>query len=173
MTTRLQLGGSKVTLPVVPFAERPVPAFLPPEHTPVYEGYESLDLGTTSGFGEISSVERNPQTGVVTVTATNAGGTRYPWGVDRYRESIVHQTSESQPELTSVRGAHSLEVVLDPSSPGGPSGAPGGRTLRWEGDLLFRSDAESFYYAYTRRIIENGQLLREKTWKETIPRDHQ
>jgi hypothetical protein len=42
-----------------------------------------------------------------------------------------------------------------------------------EGDLSFTSDRENFYYTYTRRALENGKLIREKTWKETIPRDHQ
>jgi len=35
------------------------------------------------------------------------------------------------------------------------------------------SDARNFYYKYTRQLLKNGQLLKEKTWQETIPRDHQ
>ena len=108
------------------------------------------------------SVDRNPQTGVVTVTATNSGGTRYPWGEERYREKIVHQTSDSHPEATSMRGEHTIQVELKQ-----------GRTLRWEAELLVRSDTENLYYTYTRRLIENDKLLREKSWNETIPRDHQ
>ena len=86
MTTALHLGGgSRLSLPVVPFARRPVPAFLPPATNPTMPGFETLDTGTSSGYGEISSVDRNPQSGAANVTATNTGGTRYPWGTERYR----------------------------------------------------------------------------------------
>ena len=63
---------------MVPHEERPTPSFLLPEKDPELPGYERLDKGTTSGYGEISSVDRNPQTGEVRVTATNGGGVRYP-----------------------------------------------------------------------------------------------
>ena len=48
-----------------------------------------------------------------------------------------------------------------------------GRTLVWEAELSFTSDLENFYYDYTRRLLENGELVREKNWQDTIPRDHQ
>jgi len=47
------------------------------------------------------------------------------------------------------------------------------RVLRWEADLSFTSDLDNFYYRYTRRLLENGKPVREKTWNETIPRDFQ
>jgi hypothetical protein len=47
------------------------------------------------------------------------------------------------------------------------------RVLLWEAELSFRSDLENFYYEYTRRLSENGEQLREKTWTDTMPRDHQ
>ena len=164
MTTSLHLGGSdgsRVWLPVVPYEERPAPSFLLPEEDPELPGYESLDEGTTSGYGEISSVDRNPQTGEVRVTATNDWGMRYPWGTERSRETITHETSDDHPENTSLRGEHRLEVELE------------NRTLIWEAELLFRSDLENFYYTYTRRLFENGELLRDKVWRDTIPRDYQ
>lgn len=164
MTTELHLGGaagSHVLLPVVPFAKRPVPQFLPPARSPDMPGYATLDVGTSSGYGEISSVDRNPQTGEVTVTATNTGGSAYPWGTETYRETIEHRTSEAHPENTSVKGTHRMEVALED------------RTLLWEAELSFRSDADNFYYEYTRRLSENGSEVRERTWTDTIPRDHQ
>lgn len=54
-----------------------------------------------------------------------------------------------------------MEAILD------------GRTVLWEGALSFTSDIDSFYYKYTRRVSENGELIREKTWEETISRDFQ
>ena len=54
-----------------------------------------------------------------------------------------------------------MEVILDE------------RTLLWEAELDFSSDLENFYYQYFRRVSENGEVLREKSWQETIPRDYQ
>ena len=164
MTTTLRLGGANgsfVELPIAPPGHLESPAFLPPKPDPKYPGYESIDAGTSSGYGEISSVDRNPQTGEVTATATNSGATKYPWGMETYQETIVHKTSDAHPENTSMTGTHRLEVKLE------------GRTLLWEGKLSFSSDRENFYYQYSRRISENGELVREKSWQETIPRDYQ
>jgi hypothetical protein len=124
-------------------------------------GFETLDEGTSSGYGEISSVDRNPQTGEVKVVATNTGGRRFPWGTETYRETIEPRTSDEHPENTSVIGTHRMEVTLKD------------RVLLWEAELSFSSDLEDFHYRYTRRLSENGKQLREKTWTDTIPRDHQ
>jgi hypothetical protein len=162
MTTTLRLGdGTRLSLPVVPFEQRPVPAFLPPAASPPMPGFETLDAGTSSGYGEISSVDRNPQTGAATATATNSGGYRYPWGTERYHETIRHDVTDSAPDKASVLGTHRMEVDLP------------GRKLLWEAELSFKSDHENFYYNYRRRLSENGKLLREKTWTRTIPRDYQ
>jgi hypothetical protein len=140
---------------------RPAPVFHPPEEDPQLAGFETLDAGSVSGYGEIASIERKPQSGTTTVTATNAGGSRYPWGTERVEETITHEASDAHPEATSVRGEHRTTVELP------------GRTLVWEGRVWFRSDRENFLYSYTRRLLENGELVREKSWEDVIPRDHQ
>ncbi len=162
MTTELKLGASRLSLPVVPFEQRPVPDFLlPTRDDPEYAGVESLEAGTTSGYGEISSVDRNPQTGTVVAKATNGYGTRYPWGTERSFETIRYEINDHAPADAGVTGTHRLEVELP------------GRTLVWDAELTFRSDRENFFYTYRRRLTENGKPVREKTWNETIPRDHQ
>jgi len=164
MTTSLHLGGdggSHLVIPVVPPGPATAPEFRPPTESPKLPGFESIDTGTNSGYGEISSVDRNPQTGEVTVTATNSGAYRYPWGTEAYRETIEHRTSDAHPEKTEVRGTHRMEVTLKD------------RVLVWEANLSFTSDRGNFYYRYTRRLEENGELVREKTWSDTIPRDFQ
>jgi hypothetical protein len=164
MTTALKLGGgrgSHVLLPIVPPGDRPAPEFLPPAADPQWPGYATLEAGTSSGYGEISSVDRNPQTGEAKAVATNSGSTRYPWGTETYRETIEHRTSNEHPENTSVIGSHRMEVTLE------------NRVLLWEAELSFRSDGDNFYYEYTRRLSEDGTELRERTWTDTIPRDHQ
>jgi putative CocE/NonD family hydrolase len=165
MTTTLFVGGAKPTdllLPVVPRAERPIPRFEPvsEEEEPV-PGYESVDTGTTSGYGEISSIERNAETRTTRVTATNDSTSRYPWGEERVTEKITHEASDLTPELASVRGEYSITVTLSD------------RTLRWECDVTLKSDRESFHYSNHRRLFQNGTLVREKSWNDVIRRDHQ
>jgi putative CocE/NonD family hydrolase len=164
MTTRLYLGGSeptRVSLPVIPFEARPKPRFLPPAEDPTYPGYKTLQDETTSGYGEIARVERDVARKATKVVALNSGSMQYPWGKERYEETIVHEARDEHPEAASVSGTYRSTVELE------------GRTLLWESDLVFRSDRASFYYLGTRRLRENGKLVREKTWEETIPRDHQ
>jgi hypothetical protein len=164
MTTSLYLGGddpTRLTLPIMPGGDRPKPRFLAPEKDPELPGFGAIAGGTTSGYGEISSIDRNPQLRTTKVVATNAGGTRYPWGTERNTETITHEARDDHPEATSVRGEYSTTIELE------------GRTLRWEARLLFRSDRENFHYAYTRRLLKDGALVREKTWEDAIPRDHQ
>jgi len=162
MTTELHLGASRLTLPVVPYEKRPVPDFLPPsKNDPEFGGVESLEGGTTSGYGEISSVERNPQTGTVVAKATNESGTRYPWGIERNFETIRYEINDHAPADAKVTGTYRMEAELP------------GRKLVWDAELTFRSDRENFHYSYYRRLSENGEPVREKTWNQTIPRDHQ
>jgi putative CocE/NonD family hydrolase len=161
MTTELRLGTSRLTLPVVPYERRPAPHYLPPAKDPVLAGVESIEGGTTSGYGEISSVDRNPQTGVAVAKATNESGTRYPWGTEKSFETIRYEIDDDAPAGAKVLGTHRMEVELP------------GRELVWDAELSFRSDAANFHYSYRRRLTENGKTLREKSWTRAIPRDHQ
>jgi putative CocE/NonD family hydrolase len=164
MTTSLELGGdepSRLRLPVVPEAERPAPSFRAPEQDPQLPGFESLDAGTASGYGEIRSIDRDPQERTSRVTARNTSGSRYPWGTERFEESITHEAADDHPEAASVRGEYRTTVEL------------ADRTLVWEAQTSLRSDSESFYFRSTRRLLEDGKLVRERTWRDTIPRDHQ
>jgi hypothetical protein len=47
------------------------------------------------------------------------------------------------------------------------------RTLSFEQTVDFRSDEENFYLKFHRWVDVDGELYREKTWEETIPRDFQ
>jgi hypothetical protein len=164
MTTTLQLGGqdgSQLVLPVVPPGSEQAPSFLPVVERPVLEGYESLNVATSSGYGEVESVVRDPRNGDATAIATNSSATRYPWGTELFRERIEHRTSDQHPEKTSVRGSHELEIRLED------------RVLLLQGETSVSSDRENFYFEYSRRLNENGKLLREKSWSESIPRDYQ
>ena len=164
MTTELLMGAgaTRLLLPVVPPEDRPRPDFAPiPAPGPELPGFGTIDTGTPSGYGEISSVDRNPRTGHATVVATSSSANRYPWGEERHTESITHEAEDLKPESTSVRGEYATEVKLPD------------RTLRWECVVTMKSDRVNFYYETTRRLRKDGVLVREKTWKETFPRDFQ
>jgi hypothetical protein len=165
MTTALHLGkttGSRLELPVVSLSNQGSrTAFLEPEESPKLEGYRSLPSETVSDYAEIKEVLRDERKRTTSVTATNSGGAEYPWGTMHYTEEIVHKASDDQPEAASVKSIYTITAELAK------------RTLKWEGLLDFSSDRDNFYYRYTRRLLQNGALLREKHWKETIPRDHQ
>ena len=150
-----------MTLPVVPFEARPKPASCPRRRTRSTRAIGTLKEETASGYGEIARVERDVARKATRVTALNSGGTEFPWGKQRFEETIVHETEDEHPETTSVRGTYRSTVELPD------------RTLVWECDIHFRSDRTNFYYTGTRRLRQDGKLVREKTWDDTIPRDYQ
>lgn len=163
-TSSLYLGGSdpsRLVLPVVPHEDRPRPSFLPPAEDPELPGYRTLEEETTSGYGEIARIERDTVRHSTRVLAPNQGGTQYPWGTQRYTETILHEAQDDHPEQTSVRGEYRITVELPD------------RTLAWESDVQVRSDRETFHYVNTRRLLKDGRAIREKIWRDTIPRDHQ
>jgi len=166
-TTSLLLGpdASRLVLPVVPRggAARPAPSYqpIPEKKERRLPGYEALSMETPSAYGEVSSIDRNPRTGKATVIANNESAHRYPWGEQRYTEKFSHQAEDGHPEKASVRGEYAIEVKLP------------GRTLRWESVVVFSSDRENFRYEGTRKLWENGKLVREKAWDRKFPRDFQ
>jgi hypothetical protein len=165
MTTKLDVEGvnaSHIVLPVVPESGRTAPEFLPPAKDPELPGYSYLKLGdeSVSGYAETRSIERIPLTSKTRIVASGASGSVYPWATIKYWEEMVHEAQDKDPARASVTGKTRYTVELED------------RTLTVEGDLSFASDRENFYYTYTRRVLENGKLIKEKTWEETIPRHH-
>jgi hypothetical protein len=165
MTTSLRVGGadgSRLLLPVVPSEPRPKPRFREIEtDDPVIPGYEAVEDGTTSGYVEIVSVDRNPQRHSTRVVATNDNKYRYPWGEHQIEEKVVHEVEDARPEAASVRADYKTTLKL------------GARVLRFESQVEIVGDESSFNYACVKRLFENGALVREKRWEEAIPRDFQ
>ena len=147
---------------MVPHEERPRPSFLPPAEDPTLPGYDTLEEETTSGYGEIAAHRAGRRASARTrVMAPNPGGRRFPWGTEPIHETIAHEVADDHPEAASVRGEYRIEVTLPGSDAG--LGEP----------VTFRSDRENFHYTGTRRLLKDGAHVREKTWGDKIPRDHQ
>jgi putative CocE/NonD family hydrolase len=164
MTSMLRVGGddgSRMVLPVVPPGESRAPNFVQPKPDPVLPGYETLDAGNITGYAAITSVEQDPETDEVFGVATNSGATRYPWGIERFEEELEHRTSDTNPARTSVTGRYKLTQELDD------------RVLEFEQAVEFRSDEENFHLKFHRWVLVDGEMFAERTWDESIPRDHQ
>jgi hypothetical protein len=160
MTTSLVLGGSdgsRVVLPVVPVHGAHAPEFSAPQPTE-----ERADI-KSEGFpwpGEWT-VERDEAHQKTTVHWKGKDGYTYPWGKQDDFESLTYEGDDAHPESCLVRGEAESVFALK------------GRTLVWRGHLLVTTDRKHFYYKYTRELSKDGQMLKSKTWEETIPRDHQ
>ena len=85
----------------------------------------------------------------------------YPWGKETDYESLTYDASDDHPETSSVHGEAKTVFELK------------GRVLTWQGHLSVTTDQKNFYYKYTRELMKDGQMVKQKTWQETIPRDHQ
>ena len=119
----------------------------------------SRDTSVTQG--NQLSVEQDPETDEVFGVATNSGATRYPWGIERFEEELEHRTSDTNPARTSVTGRYKLTQELDD------------RVLEFEQAVEFRSDEENFHLKFHRWVLVDGEMFAERTWDESIPRDHQ
>jgi predicted acyl esterase len=160
MTTSLELGGnngSRLVLPVVPVHGAIPPAFSPPEPSE-----ERTDI-KNEGFpwpGDWT-VQRDEARQKTTVRWKGKDGYEYPWGKQDDFENLTYDVDDAHPETCSVRGEAESIFTLK------------GRTLIWRGHLLVTTDQKNFYYKYTRELLKDGQMMKSKTWQETIPRDHQ
>ncbi len=164
MESTLAIGGTsgaRISLPVVPPGKERTPHFDDPVPDPELPGFATLDSGNISGYAAINEIERDPDTGEAFGVASNSGATQYPWGIERFEEAIEHRTSDTNPAATSVVGRYKLtEELAD-------------RTLEFEQTVEFRSDEENFHLKFHRWVLVDGELFRDKSWDEVIPRDFQ
>ena len=164
MTSSVMVGGedgSRIQLPVIPPGEERQPNFQQPKPDPVIAGYETLDAGNITGYAAITSTRIDPETGEVFGVASNAGATRYPWGIERFEDEIEHRTSDENPAHTSVNGRYKLTQELED------------RTLVFEQTTNFKSDEKNFNLKIHHTVLVDGKLFAERTWDEDIPRDYQ
>jgi len=148
--------------PSCPGEKRPVINFKPPAENPTLPGYAVVPTEGNSGYAEIYSIERDPETGEAFGAASSSSKYRYPWGLESYTERIEHRTNDLNPAKTSVRGIYSYMVDLED------------RTIRMEQEVEFFSiDDKNFRMTFTRRFLLDGKMVHEKQWDELIPRDFQ
>jgi len=162
MTTTLFLGGargSQIDLPVVPLAAPAVPHFPPPAPPPPPPPGVSSSGDTWPP--QDWTVTHDLMTHTTHVAWSSNDSSTYPWGKMSDHEQMSYEARDSDPAVSSVHGEASTTVELP------------GRLLVWSVVLDLKSDAKNLDYHFERRLTQNGSLIREKKWDDTIPRDHQ
>ena len=107
------------------------------------------------------TLERDEANHKATVRWRGKSETTYPWGKENDFENLTYGVDDAHPEVSTVRGEVESIYALK------------GRELRWRGHLSISTDQKNFYYKYTRELLKDGKLIRQKNWEEIIPRDHQ
>jgi len=160
MTTSLELGGeqgSRLVLPAVPPAKIAAPQFALPE--PSEERKDIVSVGWP--FPGEWTTERDQVHGKTKVNWSGKSEEHYPWGKETDLEKITYWADDNHPEISSVLGEADTTLELKD------------RILVWRGRLNLSSDAKNFYYKYSRELLKDGQVVKQKTWEETVARDHQ
>ena len=165
VTSTLDIGGNngaQIELPVIISDSRyQSPGFKKPVNGPRLEGYKVLDAGNITGYAGIETVQRNIETGDAIGIAKNQGAMQYPWGTEYFEEEIEQQTNDYDPANSAVTGRYKITQKLTD------------RELIFEQNVEFKSDLENFQLKFHRWVSVDGELFKEKTWNEIIPRDYQ
>ena len=159
MTTSLQLGGtggSRVTLPVV-LVQGVAARVSPPQPSEERTDLKSLGFPWPGEW----LVTRDEGRQKATVLWKGKMGGEYPWGKETDLEKLTYEIEDAHPDVNVIRGE--AETTLELKD----------RVLVWSGLLFFTSDAKNYFYKYTRELRKDGNLVKTKTWEETIPRDLQ
>lgn len=163
MTTTLALGpeggptpAAQILLPVVPLESGyPVPGFvaMTQETDSAMPGAPPPPpLRGSLGFNarKPQKIDRDEIAGTTSVSLED--------GVPGTMTKVVWRVSDLRPDLASIRGERINTVRV------------GDRELVWEGFTEIRSDSTNFHYLHRRWVRENGRVVRERSWQDTIPR---
>jgi uncharacterized protein len=163
MTTSVMLGGdsaSRIVLPRLPVHGPAAPAFAAPEPIEAPQGITGIGGGGAAWPGEWT-VLRDEARQRSTVTWKGTTAVSYPWGRFDHSEKLTYDIDDAHPDVARVQGdSEYIQAVKD-------------HVLTWRGRLDVSSDAQTFFYKYTRTLLRDGVVIRTKTWEEPIPRDHQ
>lgn len=128
---------------------------------PLAEEEENPDSVSLGGADVDLPVSYDPDTGETTYTANSD----QEWSVgDTLYHSVqknIWKVKDSDPAHAQYEADVTDEITLPD------------RVLQVQGVYTLYSDEESFHLTVIRRISENGEVIREKMWNETIPRDLQ
>jgi hypothetical protein len=159
MTTTLHLGDATVLrLPVAPPMTRVAAGALPPSE-PRDSAPDARALDDGAGIG------RRVVSDVLAGTTLVELDDRYGYAIgDRrihVKEGEAWTVSASDPSKSNFLGVETHAIDLPR------------RSLLLESRMVVRSDSGWIHVIFTRRISENGRLVRERTWADSARRDFQ
>jgi len=175
MTTKLFMGteNTRFELPVIPPAERKAPAFLPPEPRQESQimaikpaaggGHERPGMPYFEAyFWPETSVEQKRDANS-TVSVDWKGAESYEVQGARFRTYArdYYDTNDKNPARSNFRGERGKRIEIED------------RIVDLHTAIDVHSDETNFYVVFRRQIFENGKLLRQREWRETVPRDYQ
>jgi predicted acyl esterase len=160
MTTRLFLGADSTSLqlPVIPFAQRPVPNFFPPEAREERPDARPLE-GPGWPYKHTVTKDLDRSTTTVELEAER----RWEIKGRRYTsiEKVAYQTNDRDPAQSSFFGEGGHIVRLE------------NRVLELKLLVSIISDEESFHVKIVRQIFEKNKLVKERRWEASLPREFQ
>jgi hypothetical protein len=160
MTTQLFLGkeSTSIELPVIPFVQRPIPNFSPPE--PREERPDARPI-QSSGWPYKHTVTRDLDRSITTVELE----AEKQWEIQGRRyasiEKVAYQTNDLEPARSSFFGEGGYIIQLE------------NRILELKFLVSVVSDKENFNVKIVRQIFEEKKLIRERQWEASLPREFQ
>lgn len=158
-TTSLFLGDSTwVDLPVVPVRNGADTTCVLPAPEPNDVAPFGKELGRN---GPVFSSVRNEQTGDSTFSTT--GDVTWAIHDNKYHSSdaFVWHVNDATPANASYQGERRNIFTIS------------GNEIDLTAKSVIKSDASHFHVTFTKTLRKNGQLVREKTWTESILRVYQ
>ncbi len=160
MTTQLFLGGefTSLKLPVIPFAQRPIPNFFPPETRE-----ERPDARPLEGLGwpYKHTVTRDLDRSTTTVELE----AEKQWEIQERRytsiEKVAYQTNDRNPARSSFFGEGGYILHFKD------------RVLELKLLISVDSDEQYFNVRIVRQIFEQFKLVKERQWEASLPREFQ
>ena len=158
MTTQLFLGenSTSLELPVIPYAQRPIPDFSPPEAREERPDARPLE---SRGWPYKHTVTRDLDR--TTTTVELEAEKRWEIRGRQYTtiEKVAYQTNDLDPAQSSFFGEGGHIIQLE------------NRIVKLKFLVSVVSDEENFIVKIVRQIFEEKKLIRERRWEASLPRD--
>ncbi len=160
MTTQLFLGNESTSLelPVIPYAQKPIPNFFPPE-----EREERPDAYPLEGPGWPYKHTVTRDLDRSTTTVELEAEKRWEIQGRRYTsiEKVAYQTNDRNPARSSFFGEGGHIIRLE------------NRILELKLLISVVSDEKNFNVKIIRQIFEQNKLIKERRWEASLPREFQ
>ncbi|UCE41257.1 MAG: CocE/NonD family hydrolase [Candidatus Aminicenantes bacterium] len=160
MTTQLFLGkdSTSLELPVIPFSQRPIPNFFPPE---AWEERPDARPLEGPGWPYKHTVTRDLDRSTTTVELEAEKRWEIQGRLYTSIEKVAYQTDDLDPARSSFfgEGGHIIHLGI--------------RILELKLLVSVVSDEKNFNVKIVRQIFEQNKLVKERRWETSLPREFQ